>query len=90
MRKKFPCPHCPRSYTDLNALIDHIGSEHEFLIPKGFSIKHYLFNIRNGLSPTNKFGKSILSGKPTTFNEELGKYNRLVDDKEKEEYRSSR
>jgi hypothetical protein len=37
----------------------------------------------------NKFGKSIITGKPTTFNESVGKYNRINPD-EKALYREYR
>jgi len=87
MNKKYYCPNCSRIYTDINSLCDHVGSTHPEVVPKTVSIKQYIFNVRNKLPPNNKFGKSILSGKPTTFNEELGKYNRLANEKEKEEYR---
>jgi hypothetical protein len=50
------------------------------------SVEQYAFNIRNKKDPFTKFGKSIISGKPTTWNNSLNKYNRILDE-EKEEYR---
>ena len=90
MIKKYNCPVCKKSYVELNSLISHIEKEHEdlniVLKEKDITIKQYLFNIRNKKEPFTKYGKSIVSSKPTIFNELAGKYNRILES-EKEEYR---
>lgn len=90
MIKKYNCPICKKSYVELNSLISHIEKEHEdlniVLKEKDITIKQYLFNIRNKKEPFTKYGKSIVSSKPTTWNEQVGKYNRILES-EKEEYR---
>lgn len=90
MIKKYNCPICKKSYVELNSLISHIEKEHEdlniVLKEKDITIKQYLFNIRNKKEPFNKFGKSIVSKKETSWNELAGKYNRILES-EKEEYR---
>jgi len=86
--QKFKCPICPnRSYVTLDSVIDHIENDHPGCVPKGITTKQWLFNIRNKLPQTQKFGKSILSGKPTAWNEEAGRYERLRDDAERLEFR---
>lgn len=93
MIKKYNCPICKKSYVELNSLISHIEKEHEdlniVLKEKDITIKQYLFNIRNKKEPFTKYGKSIITGKPTTFNESIGKYNRINPD-EKALYREYR
>jgi hypothetical protein len=64
-----------------------VDSSHEGSTPKSVSTLQWLFNIRNKLSPINQSGKSIISGKPTKWDEKHGRYERLADDKEKEEFR---
>jgi hypothetical protein len=56
---------------------------------KDITIKQYLFNIRNKKDCFNKYGKSIITGKNTMFNESVGKYNRINPD-EKALYREYR
>jgi len=79
--RKYICPICKKPYTELNSTISHIDNTHEDLTEvlkeKDITIKQYLFNIRNKKDCFTKFGKSIITGKPTTFNESVGKYNRI-------------
>lgn len=93
MIKKYICPICKKPYTELNSTISHIDNTHEdlttILKEKDITIKQYLFNIRNKKEPFTKFGKSIITGKPTTFNESVGKYNR-INPNEKALYREYR
>jgi hypothetical protein len=71
-------------------MIQHIQTDHpdivEILVVKDIPIKQYLFNIKNRKDPFNKFGKSILSGKPTSWNDESGRYHRILNS-EQAEYR---
>ena len=89
--KKYICPICKKTYTELESLITHIEKTHEdlnlVLKEKDITIKQYLSNIRNKKVPFNKYGKSIVSGKETEWNEVSGKYNRILLS-EKEEYRN--
>lgn len=85
--KVFVCPVDKRKFTNLDALVLYVEKNYPEAVPAGVTTKQWLFNIRNGLPPANKYGKSILSGKPTEWNEKAGRYERLRDDKEKEEFR---
>lgn len=88
LKPKCKCPLCPKTFVSWDACADHFGDKHGAVLAKqDITPKQYIFNCRNHLDPFNKFGKSILSGKPTTWNENLGKYNRLCDEAERQAYR---
>ena len=53
----------------------------------GVTAAQAVFNYRNNYPVDQKFGKSILSGKPTAWNEKARRYERLADDKERERFR---
>lgn len=88
--KKFKCPVCKYRVTKLEALIEHIESKHPEAVEKinaaGITIKQYLFNTRNRLDPFKKNGLSIISKKPTDWNEKVGRYDRILPS-EKDAYR---
>lgn len=85
--KIFPCPVCKRKFASMESAIDHVDTEHEYCCPKSITVKQWIFNVKNRLNPFTKYGKSILSGKPTNWNEKLGRYERLADDKERAAFR---
>lgn len=88
MKPKSLCPVCRRRYTSIEATLNHLDSEHPGCCPQGVTEKQWLFNVRNKLPPANLFGKSILSGKNTPWNEKLGKYERLASEAERKEFRA--
>ena len=51
------------------------------------SAEQILFNARNRYPIEQKFGKSVLSGRPTAWNPKAEKYERFFDDDERELYR---
>lgn len=53
---------------------------------KEITVSQYIFNLKNNKDPFNKYGKSIISGKETDWNEKSGKYNRIREE-EKDQYR---
>lgn len=55
----------------------------------GVTAKQAYFNHMNRkkYSLDNKYGKSVLSGKPTKWNEKAGRYERFADEKERSAYR---
>jgi hypothetical protein len=53
----------------------------------GITAKQAIFNYRNRLSIDTKFGKSAISGKPTQWNEQAGRYQRFANDGEIAQYR---
>lgn len=86
MRKvnTYKCPICGRPYKTLSGWGNHLDLEHPGTIPEGYSYARYFYFIQTGKTS----GKCIVCGKPTEWNEELGKYDRFCKDpKCKEEYR---
>lgn len=53
----------------------------------GITPRQLMFNARNRLPLHTKNGKSVISGKPTAWNERAGKYERFTDDGERQKYR---
>ena len=85
--KVFKCPLCRRKYVTARACADHVDAEHIGSVPSDVTTLQWLFNLRNRLPACTTHGKSILSGKPTDWNETTGKYERLADDAERMEFR---
>ena len=54
----------------------------------GITARQALFNARNRLPLESKTGKSVISGKPTEWNEKAGRYQRFAGDDERAVYRS--
>lgn len=85
MAKLYKCPFCDRKYIKEEAVYTHMDSlHHEDLC--GLTPKHLYFNYKNRYELTRGNGKSIVSGKPTQFNEVTGRYERILPE-EKEQYR---
>lgn len=53
----------------------------------GVSPSQLVFNMHNGYPLDKKYGKSVMSGKPTEWNEQARRYERFANDSEREEYR---
>lgn len=81
------CPVCKRKFASVDSNIDHIDKDHPNCCPDNITVKQWIFNIKNGLAPNNKYGHSILTKKPTEWNEKLGRYERLADDNERMAFR---
>jgi hypothetical protein len=84
---KVVCPVCKRKFATVNAAVDHIDSTHQGCCPPNITPKQWIFNVRNRLPIGTTHGKSILSGRPTQWNEKLGKYERLCGESERQEFR---
>ena len=53
----------------------------------GVTAAQLVFNANNKYPLNRKHGKSVISGKPTEWNEKAKRYERFSNDKEREEYR---
>jgi len=85
---KCPCPICKKAFISWDSCAEHFEKVHSAVLAgKHITAKQYIFNVRNRLDPFRRFGKSILSGKPTKWNETTGKYERLADNTERQQYR---
>jgi len=85
-KRLIKCPFCNKKYLNKDALYDHIEREHS-LECNGLSGKHVYFNYTNRYALTKGYGISVISGKPTKFNEITGRYERFLPT-EKEAYRN--
>jgi hypothetical protein len=81
---KFKCPVCGNERMSPDGLFHHVDKEHHDSL-QGMSPKQYVFNRKYKL--TKPHGKSVISGKPTAWNEELGRYERFADESERKKYR---
>ena len=86
MGKLFKCPFCDRRYTNNDAVYEHMDLKHSDEL-NGLSPKQVFFNYKNKYSLDKNFGKSVISGKPTKWNEVTGRYERFLPE-EKEAYRA--
>jgi hypothetical protein len=82
--------HGNRKFSSLEAIQNFLDREDPDLLnelnKREISLSQYLFNLKTKRDPFNKNAKSILSDKPTTWNEKSGMYNR-IHESEKKEYR---
>lgn len=86
MGKLFKCPFCEKKYIKVDPLYEHMDSNHHMDLC-GLSAKQIYFNYRNHYELTKGNGKSVISGKPTKFNEVSGRYERFLPE-EKDQYRA--
>jgi len=77
MAKLYKCPFCDRKYLDKDALYMHMDKAHHDEL-HGLSPKQIFFNYTNRYALTKGFGRSVISGKPTAFNEITGRYERFL------------
>lgn len=85
-KKLFKCPFCDRKYIEKSALYDHMETHHHEELC-GLSAAQIYFNFKNKYALTKGFGKSIVSGKPTPFNETTERYEKFANEREKLVYR---
>ena len=85
MSKLVTCPFCKKKYIDKEGLFLHMEDLHKKDLCN-LSPKQVYFNFTNRYALTKGFGKSVISGKPTKFNEITGRYERFLPE-EKEQYR---
>jgi hypothetical protein len=81
---KYKCPICSKEYIHSEPLYHHIDIEHPDNL-QGMSPRQYCFNHK--YKYTSRHGKSVISGKPTEWNETTGRYERFANEEEKNEYR---
>ena len=81
----FKCPFCDRKYVNKEGLYVHLDKEHHDEL-NDLTPKQVFFNYRNRYELGKKYGKSVVSGKPTKWNEITGRYERFLPE-EKELYR---
>lgn len=85
MANLYKCPFCSRKYIEKDPLYIHMDKEHHDEL-HNLSPKQVYFNYTNRYALTKGFGKSVISGKPTKFNEITGRYERFLPE-EKAAYR---
>lgn len=85
-RKVYKCPFCDRKYLDKNALYDHMETNHHLDLCDLPAPQVY-FNFKNRYALTRGYGKSIMSGKPTTFNLTTERYEKFANEEERVQYR---
>lgn len=79
--KKYQCKYC--DYRDIKSkLITHIETDHQDMLPKGFTPTRVVFNIVN----KREVGSCKIDGKPTKWNEARFRYNPFCSDKCRDEY----
>jgi hypothetical protein len=79
------CPLCNYSFKEKKPLYDHMEFHHGDEL-QGLSPAHLYFNYRNRArySLYNMFGKSVVSDKPTLFDEVTETYQRFADQADKD------
>lgn len=71
-KKKYKCPYC--QYSGIrDDLIEHVGDEHEDMIPEGYSPRRIVYNKVN----RREQGVCMICKGPTPWNEKAGKYDKL-------------
>lgn len=85
MAKYYKCPFCDRRYLDKGALILHMEKLHNDEL-HGLTPSQVYFNYINRYELTKANGRSVISGKPTKWNEATGRYERFLPE-EKAQYR---
>ena len=76
------------TYLSERACISAMERRHAVqLASLGVTAKQAMFNHRTRRPLGNRTGKSVLSGRPTAWNEKAGTYQRFADDAERERYR---
>ena len=71
------CPYCDRRYIEKDAVLEHMDNKHHDDLC-GLSPKQVYFNYKNKYMLTKANGRSVISGKPTPWNEVSGRYLRFL------------
>jgi protease II len=86
--KIYKDPFTGRKYMNEATCIKAIERDHSLQLDKlNVTAKQVMFNYRNRLPLNTTNGKSVISGKPTNWNEKAGCYQRFSDDNERATYR---
>lgn len=84
--KLYKCPFCSLKFVEKQGVYLHMSDEHHDEL-HGLPASQVFFNYRNRYALTKGFGKSVISGLPTKWNEVTERYERFANDKEREQYR---
>lgn len=88
MPKNFKDPFTGKSYMSEDSCVQAVQRLHDEQLRKsGVTARQAVFNARNRMPIGTTNGKSVISGKPTEWNERAGRYERFADDGERETYR---
>ena len=88
MTRKFKNPLTGREYVSESSCLRAIEADcADQLDRMGVTPRQLCFNHRNRLPLDTKVGRSVISGKPTAWNERSGRYERFADDRERGQYR---
>jgi hypothetical protein len=82
----FKCPICHREYLNKGSLYNHIETEHPEQV-QDVSPSQLYFNYKNRYPLHNGNGKCIIDRKPTPWNNDTERYERLCSDGCREKYR---
>lgn len=83
MPKNFKCPFCNKRYISKDSLYNHIENLHKDDLPEDMTPAHYYFNYKY----KKEFGKCVICGKQTEWNESVERYNRFCSNECKEKYK---
>lgn len=88
MAKTYRDPFSGKTYMSESACVSAVERTHaKQLTAMGVTARQAIFNSRNRQSLDTKSGRSVISGKPTAWNERAGRYERFANDAERETYR---
>lgn len=74
--RKYKCVFCDKKL-DRNAMVTHVASDHEDMIPEGYTARRVVFNYFNH----KEYGTCVICGKRTEWIEEAGHYDRYCSNK---------
>ena len=90
MARDFRDPFTGRRYLSERAAEEATASRNEAqLAVLGVTARQAMFNARNRLPLGTRAGRSVLTGRPTAWNERAGRYERFGDDAERARYRQT-
>lgn len=85
-KKLFKCPFCELKYIEKQGTYEHMEFEHKDEL-HGLSASQVFFNYRNKYALSKGYGRSVISGLPTKWNEVTERYERFANEKERQQYR---
>ena len=87
-QRTFRDPLGGRTYLSERSCTDAMERDHApQLEALGVTARQALFNARNRMPLGTRTGRSVISGRPTEWNEKAGRYERFADDGERQKYR---
>ena len=72
--KKYKCPYCEKRY-ERKELCDHVDRKHPDLLPENYTGTRLVFDKVN--NNTKGYGVCKICGRPTKWNEKIGRYDQL-------------